>query len=851
MRDALADHEAICRDEVARHNGVVFKTVGDASCCAFQHPSDALAAAIGVQRALHAHAWPSEIGDIRVRMGLHSGDCTERGGDYFGPTVNRVARLSSLAYGEQILLSSATAALVRDAPGAGIELRPLGLHRLRDLAQPEPTFQVIAEGLRTEFPVLPSLDSRPNNLPSQISSFVGRERELQEVVAFVGGSRLLTIVGPGGIGKTRLALQVAADVLCDHYPGGAWFVDLTALRDPDSIAGTVATELNLRELPSEPIDKTLVTHLGDRQVLLLLDNAEHVLAGVARFAKLVLSKCASVTVLATSREPLHVAGERVYRLGPLTDASSLFFERARESAPSMNFGKSDLDEVSALCRQLEGIPLAIELACARLSSMPLEQLRRRLTSGLNLASKDSSELSRHRTLRETIRWSYDMLSPAEKVVLEGSSVFRGSCAASGIAAVAVDVADIDDVLDPLVDKSLLQIDISKTGERYRLLEVVRDYAREQLVAKHGESIAKQRHAAYYAKFVAGACAPYLDIDDDVPNIRAALEWHLSNEAAAAGRFVLALAPYWRARGVVSEARSWIARASEMPLTDARERAALLCLAASFATLQDALAESLSFSQEALAIYRAAGERSGIAHAVFRIAEAKHRQGYLDHAEALYREALEGFTFSEEARGRMLCLGNLGMLGLQRRDFRRASEQLGEAIRRAKDLGDMRIAGDFTITMGWVALQLQDFARARSLFESMLAEKAEARDRYGECAAQHGIATVALKEGCRKEALEQFTVTLQTARELQLKDYIARAVQGIAAVHALQGDPEAAARLLGLADRLCAESGRELHDSMAYEVAVQSLAAGLPEPRRSELHAEGSRMELSDVFVKLP
>lgn len=847
MRDALARHDEICCGEISHHNGVVFKTVGDAICSAFAHPGDALAAAIDVQRKLHSCDWPREIGEIRVRMGLHSGDCTERDGDYFGPTVNRVARLSSLAYGEQILVSAATAALLRDALADGIELRSLGLHRLKDLAQPEPTFQVVAPGLRADFPGVGSLDSRPNNLPSQISSFVGRERELREVDALVGTSRLLTITGPGGIGKTRLALQAAADILGDRYSDGAWFVDLAALRDPDSIAGTVASVLNVRELPNEAIEQTLLAHLNDRQILLILDNAEHLLTGVAAFAKHALSKCARATILVTSREPLHVVGENIYRLGSLIDATGLFFDRARAAAPTARFSEFAPGEISALCEQLEGIPLAIELACARLSSMPLEQLRRRLTSGLSLASKDSTELSRHRTLRETVRWSYDMLSPAEQTALKAVSVFRGGCAAGGIRAVAIGIADVDDVLDALVDKSLLQIDASKVGARYRLLEVVRDYAREQLVAEDGERDAKRRHADYFSELLAAVRPPYLKLDDDVPNVRAALDWLISDDTVAGGRFILKLANYWRARGMIGEARSSIARALKMEFVELRDRAELLCLAATFATLQDALTESLAFSQEALAIYRAADDRSGIAHAVFRIAEAKHRQGRLGEAETMYRDALDGFISTDEARGQMLCLGNLGTIGLQRSDFKVASELLSEAIGRANALGDARIAGDFTIAMGWVAVQVGDFARARSVFENVLAEKATAHDRYGECAARHGIATVALKEGRHDEALTQFNATLQIAQELQLNDYAARGLHGIAAVDSLTGDPERAARLLGFADRMSTKSGREVHDNAAYEVAAESLAAALPESRRAELHAEGSQMELSNLM----
>lgn len=849
MREALAQHDALCRETIATHRGVVFKTVGDAVYAAFERPNDALEAAVAAQRAIRSHAWPSAIGELRVRMAIHTGDCSQRDGDYFGTTLNRVARLSSLGYGEQILVSATTAALLRDALGERVTLRELGLHRLKDLAQPELTYQVVTEGLRSDFPALASIDSRPNNLPSQISTFIGREREEQEVAATLRDSRLVTIVGPGGIGKTRLALQVAADVLGEQYPGGAWFVDLTAVRSPDPIVGAVAAALNIRESPSEPIEQTLLAYLHERRALLVLDNAEHLLGDVAAFAKLALAKCPSVTVLVTSLEPLHVAGERIYRLGALADAPSLFLERAHAVAPALTFDEAELGEVAQLCNRLDGSPLAIELAAARLSSMPLEQLLRRLTSSLSLASKDRSEVARHKTLREMVRWSYDLLSPAEQETLAVLSIFRGTCTTEAIEAVALDVPEVHDVLDALVDKSLVQVDASKNEPRYRLLEVVRDYAREQLTSD--DETLRARHAAYYARLVAAAEAPYLALDDEVPNLRAALDWYLANAPVTAGTLIADLAPYWRARGTVNDARAWIRRALETPQTGGDDRALLLRLAATFATLQDALEESLAFSEEALNIYRSAGDRSGIAHAVFRIAEAKQRQGRIAEAEALYREACDGFIDSGEFRGEMLCLGNLGGLAFERRDFHRASELLGDAISRAARLGERRIAGDFSITMGWVSLRLDDFKRARSLFEDVLAEKAESRDRYGECAARHGLGMVALKEARFAEALEQFVAALNTARELQLTDYVVRALHGIAAIRGQTGNIQAAAELLGLADRISAEHGREFHEGLAYEIASQVLESTLPEPRRSQLRNKGSRLQLNDTLTELP
>jgi predicted ATPase/class 3 adenylate cyclase len=848
MRTSLLDHDAILRDAIERNKGVVFKTMGDAFCAAFGQPRMALAAAIEGQRALHAHAWPPELGGIRVRMGVHCGECAQRGGDYYGPTLNRVARLVSVGHGEQILLSAATAALLRDSLEGDVALRDLGLVRLKDLSQPESTFQVLAPGLRSTFPAPLSLDSRPNNLPSQISTFIGREAELEQLGFLIADARLLTISGPGGIGKTRLALQLAASVV-EQYADGAWFADLSTIRNPELIAQAIAAVLGIRELPSEPIEVTFIAHLRDKKLLLVIDNAEHLLAGVARFVKSLLSQCPGVTVVATSRQPLHVSGEQVYRLGPLAESTRLFLDRAQQAAPSTVFGDS-------LCAKLEGLPLAIELACARLSSMPLKQLARRLKSGLTLSSKDSTESSRHRTLRETIAWSFELLEPDERDTFTALSVFHGGCTAEAIDAVAHGTTEVDDVLDSLVDKSLLQVEDTGSVVRYRLLEAVREFAYERLQADAAAERAEFAHADYYADLVASAHAraskgdlsDYTTIDSDAPNVRAALEWLFPREILNAVRLLSQLAPYWRLRGNLAEARSWISRALDACTGDNPNRVPLLCLAASFATLQDELAESLRLANEALDLARAAGDGTGTAWALFRIAEARHRQGQLDAAEALYREALTAFRSSPDARAEMLCLGNLGMLARQRGDLHDAVELLDDAIQRATRLGERRLLGEFTMQMGWVQIGLNDLAQSRTLFEKAFSDKSDDRDRYGVCCARHGLATVALKEARPSEALEEFVATLNAAMELQLKDYVARAFHGIAAVEAIEGRTELGQRLLGLADRIFEESGRVLRDSVAYDVASHALEVALPPDRQSALREEGARMSVADALA---
>ena len=416
MCSALAQHDALLQDIVARNGETVFKTVGDAFYCAFDLPERAVSAAVAAQRALKAHLWPAEIGHLGVRMALHSGSATERDGDYFGSTVNFVARLTEAAYAEQILVSSSTALLLKNA---GVELRYLAKHRLKGFSEAETIYQVVGENLRRDFPALASVESYANNLPSQISSFVGRSTELHELHRLLS-NRLITIAGPGGMGKTRIALQLAFESL-PEYPDGTWLVELAKVHDAALIPQTIAAALNLRESPQQPLEATLLAHLANKRALIILDNSEHLIEGITPLVKLLLARCPGLTLLLTSREPLHIIGERMFRLCPMGnvpvdghirrlesyDSTRLFVERARAFRPDVPVNDAESRDIASICSKLEGIPLAIELAAARVTSISLAQLNRRLTKTLALlVSKDRSEDERHRTLKGTIDWSY-------------------------------------------------------------------------------------------------------------------------------------------------------------------------------------------------------------------------------------------------------------------------------------------------------------------------------------------------------------------------------------------------------------------------------------------------------------
>lgn len=762
-----------------------------------------------------------------------------------------VAAISALERGSRRAPYRSSVDLLADGLGIGQEERAR-LHALADR--------------RRKVRALPPA-RRPNNLPFQISSFVGRKKELDDLRGLLSRSRLLTVVGPGGVGKTRLILELARELL-DEYADGAFLVDLTTVQEAALVPSVVAAHLNVAERENEPIEKSITGDLLEKHALIVVDNAEHLLAAVTAIAKAILQRCARVTVAVTSREPLHVAGEQVYRLGPLAgapdasdlqslsrhDSTGLFVERARDVNPSIEFSEAECRVVATLCERLEGMPLAIELACARLSSLTIGQLENRLTSSLMLVSRDATELPRRRTIRDTIAWSYELLPRDEQSALLAMAVFAGGCTANALRAVAIDIRDVDEAVDSLTDKSLLQVDDSATEERWRLLDSVRDFANERLVAEGIAESTARNHAAYYIELVGTAGkneepVSYAMLDHEVSNIRRALDWSIGSDRRAARNLVLALAPYWRTRGMLAEANSWVTRMLGCDL-DEKTRTEVLCVGASFATLRDELRESLRLAREALAISGRLEDASGVAHALFRIAEAEHRQGDLDAAETDYGRSLDGFRACAEVRGEILCIGNLGVIARQRHDLQRAADLLDEAIQKASASGESRIAGEFAIAMGWVRLDMNDVGESRRLFERVFEANDETRHPLVSCSARYGLATVALKERRLEDALKECLATLHAAREFRLSDYFARAFHGIAAVLALQGDLPTATRFLGFADRLFERSGRRLHDSFAYEVAAAEISARVPELRRAALMAEGAAMRAEAALARL-
>jgi predicted ATPase/class 3 adenylate cyclase len=506
MQGALARHDEIVRDAVMAQGGHVVKTTGDGFHVAFVTAHDACLGAVDAQRAVEAEQWDG-VGALRVRMGLHTGEAGQRDGDYYGPCLNRAARLMSAAHGGQLVCSQATAELVRDDLEKGVELVDLGEHRLRDLARPEHVYEVRIPELSGEFPPLRSLDAYPSNLPSELTSFVGREDQIGQLLADLDRNDLVTLTGTGGVGKTRLAVQACAEAL-PHFADGAWFVDLAPVRDGDQVTPAVATVLGVKERAGEALAITLRDALRDRHAIVLLDNGEHVVDQVSELLVELRRRPIAATFLITSREPLGIDGEQVRRVVSLraAEAAELFVQRASSVRSDVDWSKYDAD-VFAICEQLDGIPLAVELAAARTRSMLPPDILRRLGERFRLlAGSKRTARERHQTLLAAVEWSYDLLTPQEQALFNRLAVFRGGFdleATEGICAGGVvDELDVVDLLDRLVDKSMVLTFESGSISRYRLLETLRQFAESKLAACDESDEYRDRHVAHFLAFAA-------------------------------------------------------------------------------------------------------------------------------------------------------------------------------------------------------------------------------------------------------------------------------------------------------------------------------------------------------------
>jgi predicted ATPase/class 3 adenylate cyclase len=856
----LGEHQALLRAAFATHGGVEVDTQGDAFFVAFARAPEAVADAAMATRALAEHAWPEGTA-LRVRMGLHTGTPQLVGDHYVGLDVHRAARIAAAGHGGQVLLSQTTRNLVAHSLPAGTALRDLGAHRLKDLQEREPLSQLVLPDLPSDFPPLKTLEARPHNLPMQPTPLLGREEAVAAVCALLRREavRLVTLTGPGGVGKTRLALQVAAEVL-DDFADGVWFVRLSRLTDPTLVVPTIAQTLGLKEQGSQPLAELVRAHLAEKRLLLLLDNCEQVVGAATQVAAL-LAVCPGVRVLATSRIPLHLRGEKVYPVAPLPLAKphevaperlaqyaavDLFIERAQDALPDFQVTSANAPAIAAVCMRLDGLPLAIELAAARVRLLPPEVLLARLSSQLKLLTGGARDLeARQQTMRTTIAWSEELLTPQEQVLFRRLAVFVGGCtleAAEAVCAAPAGAEPLDgevlDGLGVLVDQSLLQERHDDGEPRLGLLQVIREYALERLEASGEAEALRQAHTAYFLTLAERAepvlTGPeqqgWLDrLEREHDNLRAALGWARERGEAEAGlRLVAALRWFWFVRGHLREGRAWV----EGLL--ARTGPAAVSGAAS----TEALASMVSAGVRARALF------AGGTLALWQGDEAA-AVPWLEQAIAMGREAGDRLT---EAR---LGILGLGLLATFQRDWKRAAARYEEGLALMREVGDQWGVAVALNNLGDLAVRQGDVERAVAMFTEALALFRQLGERQGIalCLINLGWVArlrgeVAQAEGLQREGLALF-------RELGDPRRCAEGLEQLANTAGAAGQGHRAARLLGAAGALRETLGapQPANEREDTEQAVAAARAALGEAAWTVAYAAGKALTLDEAVAE--
>jgi predicted ATPase/class 3 adenylate cyclase len=874
-------HHAILQSAMDAHNGYVFQVIGDAFCVAFHTASDAVRAAVKSQIDLHAKNWGNV--PIKVRMGIHTGQAQlQPVGDYHGYlAMSRVQRLMSAGHGGQVLISATTQELLLEDLPQDVSLLDLGERRLKDLIRPEHIYQLVVPGLPADFPPLKTLDFYRHNLPFQLTSFIGREKEMDEIRKAIREHRLVTLTGVGGTGKTRLSLQVAADML-DQFQQGVWFVELASLTNPDLIPQTILFTFGIPEQPGLSVLQSLQDYLHEKKLLLVLDNCEHLIQACARIVNALLSSSPTLVILATSREALGVHGEMLWHVPSLSlpdikklpalermsqyEAVHLFIERATLVQPHLQVTNENAPAIAQICFRLDGIPLAIELAAARVKTLDVEQIAKRLDDRFRLLTGGSrTVLERHQTLRAAIDWSYNLLPSDEQLLLCRLSVFAGGWtleAAEQVCAGDHDVSsyDVFDLLSHLVDKSLVILDET----RYRLLETTRQYADGKLLeAKEDESV-RDRHLIYFLE-LAGQADKEIHgpsqvewmhrLERDHDNFRAALDWSVSTgKTEFALRLLGSLSWAWGWGGYFSEMQSWFDKMRGLP--DASAHPALYArllnhlgrqiwlsgdLHRAEALLEESralwvklsvegergLAETLdllgwvvrsregdnklaqSLFQQGFELYQKHGDQWGMSIAMADWANTVFMEGRHSEAEQLYRKSLAKFQELGDKWGVAYVLGDWGEMARFLGDVERAGRFYEQSLEIRRELGYRRMVEITLFNLAWIRLRTGDYEKARALFEE----------------------------------------SLELSREENFRFWLVIYLAGFASVLAVTGRLEKAARLFGAFEALLESTGRIMDpaDQKEFDDYVAVVRQRLDQAAFEQAWAQGRAMTSEEAI----
>jgi predicted ATPase/class 3 adenylate cyclase len=826
----LDEHREILRAAFVKWNGHEVDSRGEEFFVAFPRATDAVAAAVTVQRELATHTWPEGV-DVQVRIGLHTGEPWVADEGYVGIDVHRAARIANVGHGGQVLLSETTAALVMDELPEGVSLLDLGRHRLKDVRRTERIRQLVIEGLPDEFPPLKSLEAPPpgtppekrrHNLPAELTPFIGRETELVEIrdLLLDPSIRLLTLVGVGGMGKTRLALRVAAD-LVDEFPDGVWLVEFARLRDPELVPQHAAAALGVSAhdvAEGQDVGDVLTSYVRDKKLLLLLDNCEHLIEACAELAEMLLRECPDVHLLTTSRENLGTFGEHKFSVPgmdiPLEksvpqdietyEATRFFIDRANAASPMFKPSSGNIQPIVDICRRLDGIPLAIELAAARVKILTPEQIAELLQNRFELLTGGPrTALPRHQTLHATLEWSYNLLTEPEQQLFHKLTVFSGGWTLEDVEGLFSDnnIARVDllELLSNLVDKSLVTVSHRQEANRYGMLETVNQYATELLSASGEIEDFRRRHANYFLS-LAEEGDPKLrsadqmewlkKLDEEHGNFRAALRWATSsNHANDAARLVGALGWFWYLRGYWTDARRWLTTTLDM-LSDPepRLRAKAICRAGGLELIQGNLAGPPDLVREALAIFTDHGDQEGMAWCLNLLGQVSSFANVdIEEGSANLTQSLSLFRSLGDDWGVAWSTRYLGQLAELEDDIERAFTLQEEALKAFEEIGDIWNAAHSLFLIGGTYRDSGDYLAAEKAYLKSYAKSEMINDHVMGAHALQGLGIAAFELGRYQDAEDHLQDALEIMERIGDENCTARVNNYLARVAQQDGD----------------------------------------------------------------
>jgi predicted ATPase/class 3 adenylate cyclase len=895
MPGLLARHNAILNQSIERYQGVVFRIVGDSFSAAFETAGNALSAALEAQQVLQHEAWMPA--PVRVRMGIHTGSAqiTEdaQGASYEGyATLALTQRIMSVGHGGQILLSQATHDLVKDRLPDGTELRAMGERRLKDIVRLEHLYQVVAPGLPAEFPPLATLDTINHNLPAQLTSFIGREQELAEAREALASTRLLTFIGPGGTGKTRLSLQVAAGQL-SVFRDGVWLIELASLADGTYVLSTIASTFHLRELQGIPLIDSVTDYLRGKELLLILDNCEHLIETCARLSDHFLLTCPKLKIIASSREGLGIRGETIYRVPSMSlpqdfqdlrdgqelmnfEATRLFAERAQKANPDFTLTKDNAPSITRICQRLDGIPLAIELAAARVKMFTAQQIAERLGDRFKLLTGGSrTALPRQQTLRALVDWSYLTLDPLEQYVLRCLAVFSGGWAFEAAESVVGETEALDG-LSGLVNKSLVNAEERNVDSRfpaggtlrYRYLETIRQYAMEKLLESEEAVTVRDRHLAYYLEYARRAEEHFstaqrsqwlhsLEVEHD--NLRSALGWALENNPQAALRMVCSLSIFWLSRSNLTEGCNWcqtaISRAETLPPADpnldrmrAEAYAALAMISINrgdHRTGQNASQQAVSLARQLEDPYLLARSLNFFGLSSAFLGEEALAFGALHESEAVCRK----FDYKDDLAGVLLSLAYITL----EIHGPKETEQLQSYLEESLVLSQGSVDPDATVRAEGILARLAFFhgelSEARKHADRMLDLHREMGDHRSVTGHQSEMAHVARRMGNYQEALALYRETLPDWQKIGHRGAVAHQLECMAFIAKAREQGERAVKLMSAAETLrqASSSPRTPQERIEYDQELADLRTGMDEKAFDLLWVEGQSMNMDQAI----